>query len=84
MEDSVVSMVPWIRVISVLIGWTFFIIVLSMFKNFFTQGFSMALADFLLKNCTEDQRVKLLRWLADGDLIIEHLKKYEDLLENKK
>ena len=79
-----VSMTPWISVISLLIGWTFFIIVLSMFKSFISHGFSIAIAEFLLKNCTSEQREKIVRWFGNGEIILEHLKELEEVINKEK
>ena len=85
MEASpVVSMTPWISVISQCIGWTFFLIAASMFKNFISHGLSIAIAEYLLKYGDEGVREKMLKWFADPEVIVEHLKSIEEKLEAKK
>ncbi len=49
---------PFLSIFSQLIGWIFFLIALGMFKNFISKGFSMAVAEFLLKIASAPQREK--------------------------
>ncbi len=84
MESGIVGMGPWIGVISQIVGWTFFIIVLTMFKNFLTNGFSMAVAEFILKTNDVKTRQKLVRWFGNGDIILEHLKEMDEKMKKTK
>ena len=74
------NMGPWIGVINSIVGWTFFLICLAMFKNFISTGFSYALSEMLLKQCNQEQREKLVRWLADGDTVLERLEELDQKL----
>lgn len=67
MESGAISAGPWLGVISAIIMWTGFIIVLSMLKSFISQGVSMAVAEFMLR-IEKDQstREKICRWFANG------------------
>ena len=84
MQEAIVGPGAWMSVISAIIGWTFFIIVLSMIKNFLTRGFSMAIGEFLLNTATEAQREKYLRWFGNGDDILEHIKEVETVVKTGK
>lgn len=76
--ESAIDAAPFIGLLSLIIGWSFFIIVLAMLKNFIANGFSVAIAEFLLKNCSEETQIKLVRWLSNGDLVLKELKKHEN------
>ena len=73
-QPPVIDMTPWIRVVGALIGWTFFLIVLGMIKNFIVHAFSITVADFLVNTATDDQRVKITRWITKGDLVLEEVR----------
>ncbi len=82
MDEQVViqSSAPFIGIMSQLIGWTFFLIALSMFKEFISRGFSMAVAEFLLKSVPLEKAEKFTRWFANGDGIIESLRELKEKL----
>jgi len=82
--DVVVNMTPWITVIGAIISWFFFVIVICIFKNFISRGFSMATAEFLLKSCDKEQCEKLVRWFANGDVILQELKEIKGKMETGK
>lgn len=83
MDEQVViqSSVPFIGLLSQLIGWTFFLIALSMFKEFISRGFSMAVGEFLLKSVPLDRAEKFTRWFAKDDAILESLRELKDKLK---
>ena len=72
---------PFIGILSQLIGWTFFLIALGMFRNFIIHGFSMALAEFLFKVADNGMREKLARWLGNGEVVLDHLKELDKKLK---
>ncbi len=74
------SAAPFLGILSQVIGWGFFLMALGMFKNFISKGFSMAIAEYLLKVATNDQRQKIARWFADGDLVLESLQELDEKL----
>ena len=76
--EPVVDVAPFVGVITTILTWSFFIIVLAMLKNFIANGFSIAIAEFLLKNCNEETQIKLVRWLSNGDLVLKELQKHEN------
>lgn len=80
-EQVIQSSVPFIGILSQLIGWTFFLIALSMFKNFISHGFSMAVGEFLLRSVPLDKAEKITRWFANGDEIIEALRELKEKLK---
>lgn len=83
MDEQMViqSSVPFIGILSQLIGWTFFLISLSMFKEFISRGFSMAVGEFLLKSVPLDKAEKFTRWFAKEDAIIESLAELKEKLK---
>ena len=68
----------FVKIIGSCVSWTFLLIALSMFKNFISRGFSMALAEFMLNGCDENQRAKYVRWFGNGEMVLEHLKKLDE------
>ena len=76
MDDSgsLISMGPLVGILSQIVTWTGFVIVLGILKNFVTHGMSIFLAEFLFKQCNIKQQAKLTRVLANGDVILEELK----------
>jgi len=70
MQETGVDMSAWISVIGAIIGWTGFIIVISMLKDFLSRGFSWALGEFLLKESSYETIEKLVRWFAKGDEVL--------------
>jgi len=85
MDDQAVSFFqssgPFLGIISQLIGWTFFLIALSMFKEFVSRGFSMAVGEFLLKNVPLDKAEKFVRWFANGDEVLKELGELKEKLK---
>jgi len=71
---------PFLGIISQLIGWTFFLIALSMFKEFISKGFSMAVGEFLLKTVPLERAEKFTRWFANGDDVLGELKELKEKL----
>lgn len=80
-EQVIQSSAPFIGLMSQLVGWTFFLIALSMFKEFVSRGFSMAVGEFLLKSVPLDKAEKFTRWFAKGDAIIESLTELKEKLK---
>ncbi len=74
MENNVA---PFVGVLGSIIGWSFFLIALGMFKNFISHGFSIALAEFLFKHATPEIREKIARWFGNGDLILQQLQELD-------
>ena len=72
---------PFLGIISQLIGWTMFLIALSMFKEFIGRGFSMAVGEFLLKNVPLEKAEKFTRWFANGDTVLGELKELKEKLK---
>ena len=72
-EAATVDMSAWVGVIGAIIGWTGFIIVVSMFKDFLSRGFSWALGEFLLKECRPETVEKLVRWFGNKDEVLKCL-----------
>ena len=52
------------------------ITVLSMLKGFVVHGVSMAVTEFLLNN-GEEQRLKIVRWLVNGDDVLKCIKEID-------
>lgn len=84
MNEVAVSMGPWISVISQIIGWSFFLAVLIVLKNFISHGFSMAIAEILLKSTNIDQRQKMVRWFGNGDVVLEKLEEINDRMKSER
>ena len=80
---TVVDMSPWVSVIAAVVGWSFFLIAVSMFKNLISRGFSMAVAEFWLHNASDDQIQKMVRWFGNSDVILEHLKELKEVYNKK-
>jgi len=72
---------PFLGIISQLIGWTMFLVALSMFKEFVSRGFSMAVGEFLLKSVPMEKAEKFTRWFANGDAVIDELKELKEKLQ---
>jgi hypothetical protein len=71
---------PFLAILGQVIGWTFFLIALAMFKNFISHGFSMAIGEFLLKINDNDLRERLCKWFGNSDVILDHLKEMDKKL----
>jgi hypothetical protein len=84
MQDasSVVNMSPWVGVIGAIVGWTGFIIVVSMLKDFLSRGFSWALGEFLLNTSSPETTEKLVRWFGNKDEILKCLEEIKDKTNN--
>ena len=80
-EQIIQSSAPFIGIMSQLIGWTFFLIALSMFKEFVSRGFSMAVGEFLVRSVPLEKAEKFTRWFANGDAIIESLDDLKEKLQ---
>ena len=72
--DAAVNMAPWIGVIGSLIGWTFFLIILGMFKGFIVSAFSMYVAELIYKISDDTKRGQLIKYLTDSEMVVEYLK----------
>jgi len=85
MDDQAVSFFqssgPFLAIISQLIGWTFFLVALSMFKEFISKGFSMAVGEFLLKTVPLERAEKFSRWFANGDDVLKELTELKEKLK---
>jgi hypothetical protein len=75
---------PFLGIVSLIICWFCFIIVLAMLKGFISRGFSMALAEFLLKNCSEEKAERLVRWFGNGEDVLEELKLIKETVNKPK
>jgi len=81
--NAVVDMSPWIGVIGSIVGWSGFIIVVSMFKGFFSRGFSWALGEFLLNTCTQAKAEKLTRWFGNQEEVLACLNEIKEKTQIK-
>ncbi len=79
-SEGLVDMGPFIGLLSLIIGWGGFIIVLSMLKKFISHGLSVALGEFLFRQCSMEQVEKITRWFADGEAVAEHIKELHEKL----
>lgn len=75
-----ISAGPYLGVITTAIMWFGLVIVICLLKNFFVQGVSLAVAEWLLKLADNDHKEKVCRWLSNGDQVLAYLK----ILEEKK
>ena len=82
-NEAVMSMTPFIGVISQIIGWSFFIAVLVVLKNFISHGFSMAIAEVLLKTTSIDVQQKMVRWFGNGDVVLEKLNEINERIKSE-
>lgn len=78
MQEVGVDMSPWVSVVGAIVGWGGFIIVVSMFKEFLSKGFSWALGEFLLNTCNDTQIEKLVRWFGNKDEILACLNEIKE------
>lgn len=76
--ENATDMGPFLAILGQVIGWTFFIIVLGMFKKFISQGLSWAIGEFLFAN-SQDEKLqnRICKWFGNGDEIIKFLKEME-------
>jgi len=81
--NAVINMSPWISVIGSIIGWGGFIIVVSMFKEFLSKGFSWALGEFLLNTCNQEKAEKLTRWFGNQDEVLACLNEIKEKAQIK-
>jgi len=82
MESSIVDFTAWIFLFSKVIGGIFFLIILVIMKNFLSKGFSWAISEVLLNFADNDLRIRMCKYLANGDIIIDRLEQMDAL--NKK
>ena len=73
---------PFVGILGQLIGWSFFLVALAMFKNFISHGLSLAIAEFLLKIDDDRVRDKMCRWFANGETILTTLKELDNKLDS--
>jgi len=78
MQEVGIDMSPWVSVVGAIIGWGGFIIVVSMFKEFLSKGFSWALAEFLLNTCNDKQIEKFIRWFANKEEVLKALNEIKE------
>lgn len=78
-----VSAIPYISVITTSIMWFGLIIMICLLKNFFVQGVSLAVAEWLLRLSSPEHQQKVCRWLANGDEVMAYLQALSEK-ENKK
>ena len=70
-----------VSLLSKIIGWGGFLIVLTIIKDFITNAFAMGIAEFLLKSEEDDFKEKIIRLFGgNGDKILEKIK----ILQEKK
>ena len=54
------------------------IILLSMLKNFISHGVSIAITEWFLNHADDEERLKVVRWFANGKDIMDSLKRIEN------
>jgi len=81
--NEVVDMGPWIGVISQVIGWTFFIIVLLTLKSFFSYGLSIVIAEAMIKVFDDSKVEKLCRWFANGKEVLAAVREVKEKTSKK-
>ena len=81
-ESSIVDFTAWIFLFGKVIGGIFFIIILIIMKNFLSKGFSWAMAEILLNFADDDLKVRMCKYLANGDVVLARLNEIDKL--NKK
>ena len=74
MEDSGIQvMMALIKILSLIVGWGFFLASLAMLKKFFSHGVSVAFAEFMLRNNDQKAIERVARWFGQSELILEYL-----------
>lgn len=76
--EEAINAGPYVGVIGQLIMWTGLIVVLAMFKGFVVQGLSLAMAEFLVRNTSEEVQEKVCRWLVNSDQVEAYLKQIKE------
>ena len=78
---SLVNAGPFVGIISQLIMWSGLIACLMIFRSFISNGFSMAIAEYLLKVADNELREKMVRWLGNGSRVMDELKRLDKKLK---
>lgn len=78
-KSIVVDFSAWISLISSFIGGLFFVAILVILKDFLSKGFSWAIAEFLLNYTNEEVRIRMCKYFANGDQILDQLEKMDAL-----
>lgn len=81
---EIVDVGQWMGVISQIIGWTFFVVILCIMKNYFAYGLSIAVSEFLIKNINEEKCRKIARWFVNGEQILECLEEIKGKMQSEK
>ena len=76
--EALVDMKPFIGIISQLITWVCFLFAIAMFKNFFSNGLSIAIGEFLINNVSDETRDKIVRWFGNEEIVLEYLKRIDE------
>lgn len=73
-----------IALVSKVVGGIFFLIVLGMLKTILTNGFSIAVGEFLAHTANVEQLGRMLYRWSDREVVIEEIKKIREALRNEK
>jgi len=75
--QSAVDIAVFLAPVTYIICFIGLMMILAMLKNFVAHGISIAVTEFMLNHSDEDQRTKIVRWFANGEDIVKHLKRIE-------
>jgi len=77
MAENPINLSVFISPITYIIGFMGCIVLLSMLKSFIAHGVSIAITEWLLNHSSDAERMKVVRWFANGDDIMDALKRIE-------
>ena len=77
MAEAPINLSVFISPIAYIICFTGCIVLLSMVKSFVTYGVSIAVTEWLLNHSDDEERLKIVRWFANGNDILRQLNKID-------
>ncbi len=84
-QETVVSVGPWLGVITTVIMWTGFLITLALLKGFISFGANIAIAEFMLgKGADTTTREKICRWFGNGEEIEAVLRDMDEKMSRER
>ncbi len=83
MEEGLIGTAQIISILSEVISLIGIIAVLLIFRELIKRGIAMAVAEYLLRHCSTEMRLQLVRWFANGPAVLEELEELNDRMKEQ-
>ncbi len=81
---QVMNVVPYLRLIGGVIGWSFTTFLLLMFGKYVVNGVSHGTGMYLLDHTQGEERERIISKFGNGTLILRQLRKIEERFETER